>query len=559
MIKKFYFIVMLIISYFLVNAIKVEGVNITEKGDFIYFWSNDPRTNEPINQGTLETYAEADRRWQGLPTIAITSGGRIWVSWQTGDSIEGSAGVNNYNVLYYSDDNGKTWSENYLIWDVNDQSIRLTDPRLFIDNHGRLWLILIRGGLKGVYAIEILNPDCDNPVEELQFAEPLFWLNYPPAHRVTILSNGAWVTPVESQVARQVTYYCMPDHENRTYIWHQITSQPAITAYPDNKTYGEAQIIELLDGRLMMLSRLPAGVGGGMEVAYSDDYGATWSKYQANLGEPYITPGSKFHIQRLKSGAILLVTNASTKSRANLTAYLSYDDGKTYPYTFIIDDRDMGNKWGISYPEVAQQQGENGEIYIVYDAGRYDQKEIRLTIITEEDIKAGKPVSEYYQPRIVISKLGNFIDFVDTVEKYEQYMTVDLGTTKETILSNLPREITLVDEYGESMTFTGTWSSLDYNSTTEGRYVFTFSATIPNGYQDLHSKFKVYVIVQDLSKIPDNDQPDDDNDDGDVINPEIPESNRYMKYIIPGGLIVLLLIGGTIYILKKFRLREDNV
>ena len=485
-----------------------QTAKAAETDVFVSYWSNEPGVTEmPVADGARETYAEEDRQWQGLPTIAVTPGGRMWCAWQTGDSVEGSDGPNNYDVMYYSDDMGKTWSEEYMIWDVPDASVRIADPRLFYDQFGKLWLVLIRGGLKGAYAIELINPDCDNPSENLQTGEPISWMKAPPAHRPTILSNGRWVTPVEVDADAQQTYICNPDDERGKYAWTTNTSQPAATAFPDQKTYGEAQIIELTDGSLMMLSRLPRTCGGGMEVSYSYDYGTNWTPYEANLGEPYITPSSKFHIQRLESGAILLITHATTEDRKDLAAYLSYDDGKTFPYKMMLDDSEMRGDWrgfGVSYPEAAAEQGENGEIYIVYDAGRYGLKEIRMCVVTEEDIKAGRPVSEYCRMREIISDLGEYIAYVDTEEEYERYYTVEPGTAKADILQNLPETITLIGEDDSRLTLTGTWDCPDYSKNTPGTYTFTFSQEVTGMAQDRYSLLKAYVTVAE-----EQDEPDD--------------------------------------------------
>ena len=90
----------------------------------------------PVSSGSSETYKESDRQWLGLPTISKTPGGRLWCAFQTGDVKEGAESTDNYDVMYYSDDEGRTWSEEYFIFDVEDESIRLTDPRLFEDNFG---------------------------------------------------------------------------------------------------------------------------------------------------------------------------------------------------------------------------------------------------------------------------------------------------------------------------------------------------------------------------------------------------------------------------------------
>lgn len=493
-----------------------------EDAPAVGFWSTEPGVTErPVADGTAETYAEEDRVWQGLPTIAVTPGGRMWCAWQTGDTIEGSQGPNNYDVMYYSDDGGETWSDEYMIWDVPDDSIRLADPRLFYDQFGKLWLVLIRGGLKGTYAFEIKNPDCADPASELEMGEPVSWLKAPPAHRPTILSNGRWITPVEVDTDRQVTYICRPNNETGKYPWTTLQGEPAVTAYPDRKSYGEAQVIELTDGRLMMLSRLPKDCGGGMEISYSSDWGTNWTPYKADNGVPYITPSSKFHIQRLESGAILLITHATTADREQLAAYLSYDDGETYPYMMMLDDTDIRGSWrdfGVSYPEAAAQQGENGEIYIVYDAGRYALKEIRMCIVTEEDIKAGKPVTDYCKMRMQIQKLGGYIDYVSAKEDYEQYITVQPGTEKADILEQLPQTVTLVAGDGSELSLTGTWECPEYAKNIEGRYTFKFSERVTGKAQDLYSLLNVYVTVAE--KEPDPGQGGETEDPGgDPENP----------------------------------------
>ena len=54
-------------------------------------------------------YSVTARKWHGCPTIEATNGGRLIAAWSTGDKAEGEPG--NYDVLAYSDDNGKTWKE----------------------------------------------------------------------------------------------------------------------------------------------------------------------------------------------------------------------------------------------------------------------------------------------------------------------------------------------------------------------------------------------------------------------------------------------------------------
>jgi hypothetical protein len=148
-------------------------------------------------------------------------------------------------------------------------------------------------------------------------------------------------------------------------------------------------VIERRDGSLWMLTR---SRGGFLEEAFSNDKGFSWSSGRQSSIE---SPGSRFHIRRLKSGNLLLINHyrfmASKPGllmsrRNNLTALLSQDDGVTWENFLLLDERE-----GSSYPDACE--GSDGRIYIVYDRERTKAKEILLADITEADILAGRCVS----------------------------------------------------------------------------------------------------------------------------------------------------------------------
>ena len=91
--------------------------------------------------------------------------------------------------------------------------------------------------------------------------------------------------------------------------------------------------------RSILASRLEGGAGGGIERSISKDYGYTWSSYEINLEEPFIGPGSKVHLMGLASGSLVMINHATTTSRALLYAYLSVDNGETWPYKVALDLR----------------------------------------------------------------------------------------------------------------------------------------------------------------------------------------------------------------------------
>src|SRR5690606_35425359 len=100
---------------------------------------------------------------------------------------------------------------------------------------------------------------------------------------------------------------------------------------------------------------------------------------------------------KLQSGKLLIVYNNHANKRKNLTAMLSEDEGRSWPYQIVLDERD-----NVSYPDVAQD--DTGRIFVVYDRSRDGEKEILLSSFTELDIAAGELRSKGSQNKKVISK-----------------------------------------------------------------------------------------------------------------------------------------------------------
>ena len=79
-----------------------------------------------------------------------------------------------------------------------------------------------------------------------------------------------------------------------------------------------------------------------------------------------------------------------------MTASLSEDDGKSWPWNLTLDPRNT------SYPDAAET--ESGTIYAVHDCGRQSDKEILISKFTEEDILAEKICSSHSYLARLISK-----------------------------------------------------------------------------------------------------------------------------------------------------------
>ncbi len=82
-------------------------------------------------------YHEDIRIFQGCPTIAVTNGGRIFLGWYAGGRCEPN--MENYNLLIYSDDGGKSWSKPVLVIPSSyEMNVHALDIQLFISPDGAL-------------------------------------------------------------------------------------------------------------------------------------------------------------------------------------------------------------------------------------------------------------------------------------------------------------------------------------------------------------------------------------------------------------------------------------
>lgn len=94
-------------------------------------------------------------------------------------------------------------------------------------------------------------------------------------------------------------------------------------------------------------------------------------------------------------------TDAPTR-RANLTAFLSENDGRTWVGELELDER-----YGVSYPDGFQSM--DGAIHIAYDHLREDG-EFLMATFREEDVLAGKAVSGKCRFRQVIYRLPGYAE-----------------------------------------------------------------------------------------------------------------------------------------------------
>lgn len=341
-------------------------------------------------------YAESERLWQGCPTLARTEKGRLWAGWYSGGIREPDE--ENYNLLVYSDDNGSTWSEPVLvIKSIPERKLRAMDIQLWIDPNRQMWVfwtqtrdssamdgdgrcVKYTDDIFGVFAITTSDVDADAPV----FSAPRRLSDGFLRCRPTVLSSGLWMMCPYDWMTAKLAYTTSAD-QGKTWQRHYGARRCG------DIIFDEQMVVERLDGGIWMLSRTKLGMLG---QTFSYDGGETWTPSGLSM---IGNPSSRFWIDRLPSGRLLLINHYRFMGRSHMTAMLSEDDGVTWKHTFLLDERS-----GVSYPDAVVAP--DGLISVVYDHGRTSEKEILLAQFREEDILAGRLISTDARLLHLISK-----------------------------------------------------------------------------------------------------------------------------------------------------------
>ncbi len=354
------------------------------------------------DKNVLKSYAIDQHLWVGIPSIEVTRGGRTFLTFYSGGIKEE---VGNYCLLIQSDD-GKNFSE--PIAACYEEGHRCYDPCLWIDPTGRLWFTWSRCPDDGLFAAICDDPDA----EEIVFGEEFFIAHNVMMNKPTVLSAGEWLFPI-AVWKKDIIFPC-PEHkedmtESGTFAYQTCdggrTFKKLGASDVKDRSYDEHMFLELKNGVVRCFVRTNYGIG----AADSYDGGIHWG---ADFDTGYKGPCSRFFIRRLPSGRILLVNHYEYSGRNNLTAMLSEDEGKTFPYRLLLDERRE-----VAYPDAVVDS--EGRIHITYDRERgalktrfvdimNSAREILTACITEEDILNGRLTDERSYLKHVAYKLTDY-------------------------------------------------------------------------------------------------------------------------------------------------------
>lgn len=362
--------------------------------DFTYAGLDPVQVTQPT-----EKHARARRTHQGIPGIERIPSGRLFAVWYAGGDSEC---CENYAMLSISDDNGKSWKSPVAVVDPPHPSVRAFDPTLWMAPDGRFFWFWAQGcggpggtwdiydGIAGVWYSVLENPQ--DPPEQFRFTPSVRIANGIMMNKPTVLSDGTWCLPVslwsnpafrrhDSLGVKPGCCLVVSEDCGKSF---SVRGRIEMRHVEGGPVFDEHMFAELSDGTLQALIRVNLGVA----EAFSYDRGFTWTA--PALSRSISGPNSRFFIRRLKSGRLLLVNNDVSQTaskekwrpRDRMTAYLSEDDGKTWPYRLLLDERTP-----VSYPDGVE--GDDGFLYLIHDYLRSGGGYIYLSRITESDILEG--------------------------------------------------------------------------------------------------------------------------------------------------------------------------
>jgi hypothetical protein len=336
-------------------------------------------------------YSDDARRFQGIPGLERAPAGRLWATWYGGRGT--SEDHLNHVLLATSADDGVSWSSPCLIVDPDgDGPTRAYDPCLWHDPSGCLWLFWAQGYEKhtdasaGVWAITTRNSAAAEPT----WSAPRRLCDGIMMNKPIVTSSGRWLLAAAHWRTAGSAAVVASDDAGATWVPLGAANIPE-----DQRSCDEHMLVERRDGSLWLLVRTTYGIGESTSM----DGGATWTLVQpSGLAHPV----TRFFIRRLHSGRLLLVKHGGLTQRterSHLTAYLSDDDGLSWQGGLLLDERR-----GVSYPDGAQVQADDGTIYLCYDFDRRGEKLILLARFNESDILTGSATSAASALRLVINQ-----------------------------------------------------------------------------------------------------------------------------------------------------------
>jgi predicted neuraminidase len=180
-----------------------------------------------------------------------------------------------------------------------------------------------------------------------------------------VLPSGRWLLPLYSD-GFNLAMVGLSDDEGET--WQ--ASAPIVGYGPIQPSLAQRR-----DGTILAFMRDSGGAPQRIQWSESTDSGQTWTPSR-DIDIP--NPSSSLEVVVLQDGRWLLVCNDTEDGRHQLTAFISNDEGATWPWRKQIEPADtIGQSFG--YPSVVQ--GRDGRVHLTYSRQTTQGRTIQHTVL----------------------------------------------------------------------------------------------------------------------------------------------------------------------------------
>jgi len=344
-----------------------------------FVWSSDLDNNVKPLGDPLFVSGEGGYHTFRIPSLLVTPNGTVLAFCEGRKDGRGDSGDIDL-VLKRSTDNGKTWSEQQVIW--NDADNTCGNPCALYDREtDTIWLLVTwnRGDDREREIIDKTSKDTrrvfvmSSTDEGLSFSNPQeittdvknsnwTWYATGPGGGIQIQHGpykGRLVIPcdhIEAETKNRYSHIIYSDDHGKN--WQLGGRAPE---------YGvnECEVIELPGSVLMLNMRNYKRTMKNRQVALSYDGGRTWNnqRFDSALIEPICQAAIERCIwpEKTKRSVILFSNPASADARENMTVRASANEGMTWPLEKTL------YKGPSAYSDLAMLKNKN--IACLYEAG----------------------------------------------------------------------------------------------------------------------------------------------------------------------------------------------
>jgi len=333
-----------------------------------------------------------------IPALAVTPKGTALAFCEGRKKNSGDAGDIDL-LVRRSTDNGKTWSEQELVWDDNGNTCG--NPCPVVDRKtGTIWLfstwnrgddresMIIAGNSRDTRRVFVASSTNEGvswskPVEITSDVKSPDWTWYAtgPGSGIQI-ENGEHTgrlviacDHIEAKTTNYFSHIVYSDDHGRT--WKAGGRSP-------NHQVNECKVVELTGGRLMLNMRNYSRSKDKRQKAFSNDGGITWENqgFDDALLEPvcqasivrYSWPGAN-------SDNVILFSNPASTRRENMTVRATFDDGRTWSRKCTL------HAGPSAYSDLAVFR--DGTAACLYERGKkHPYEQIALARFTLRDLQA---------------------------------------------------------------------------------------------------------------------------------------------------------------------------